>query len=157
MEIVTLCFLRKEAHICLAPKKHKIGAGKRNGYGGRVQVGETVRQAAVRELQEEACVTALPEDLEQVAVITLYHRNQATYECHIFFVYDWDGEPRETAEMGPPKMYHEDNIPKKHMLPGDAHWLPLLLAGNKLRGRLHHSDDFKSVQRFMWEEAEFPA
>jgi 8-oxo-dGTP diphosphatase len=38
-------------------KKTGLGAGKINGPGGRIDPGETAREGAIREVQEELCVT----------------------------------------------------------------------------------------------------
>ncbi|CAN0571511.1 unnamed protein product, partial [Ectocarpus sp. 12 AP-2014] len=39
-------------------KKRGFGEGKWNGFGGKVESGESVEEAAKRELMEEAGVTA---------------------------------------------------------------------------------------------------
>jgi len=61
MKKVTLCFLLKGDEILLAVKKQSLsgfgaGIGKWNGVGGKVDEGETIRFAAIRELNEEVGV-----------------------------------------------------------------------------------------------------
>ena len=54
--------------ILLGCKKRGFGQGKYNGFGGKIEPGETFRQCAVRELYEESGLVANPQDLECVAL-----------------------------------------------------------------------------------------
>ena len=56
-----------QGRILLGRKRRGMGFGKWNGFGGKLEPGETMRQCAVRELQEECGLTAAPEALELVA------------------------------------------------------------------------------------------
>ncbi|MGO9307571.1 MAG: NUDIX domain-containing protein, partial [Spirochaetia bacterium] len=56
-ERATLLFVLRDGHILLIDKKTGLGAGKVNGPGGRIEPGETALQGAIREVQEELCVT----------------------------------------------------------------------------------------------------
>ncbi len=49
----TLCFLMREGEILLARKKREFAQGKINGVGGKVNDGESVEEAAIRETREE--------------------------------------------------------------------------------------------------------
>ena len=58
----TLVFLIKKNNgsitdICLAMKKRGFGKGRWNGVGGKVEAGETIEAAAMREAREEIGVT----------------------------------------------------------------------------------------------------
>ena len=44
----TLLFVRKDDEILLGMKKRGFGTGKWNGFGGKIEAGETIEQAAVR-------------------------------------------------------------------------------------------------------------
>jgi len=48
----------KNALVMMGMKKRGFGAGKWNGFGGKVEPGESNEQAAVRELHEESGVVA---------------------------------------------------------------------------------------------------
>ena len=43
--------------VLLGRKKRGMGFGKWNGFGGKIEKGETMRQCAVRELRESGVVT----------------------------------------------------------------------------------------------------
>jgi 8-oxo-dGTP pyrophosphatase MutT (NUDIX family) len=53
----TLLLLQKDGSVLLGRKKRGFGEGKVNGFGGKVEAGETVIEAAVREMQEESGLT----------------------------------------------------------------------------------------------------
>ena len=58
MKQTTLCFLLNDrGEVLLAMKKRGFGTGKWNGVGGKVQEGEDIAAAALREIKEEIGVT----------------------------------------------------------------------------------------------------
>lgn len=63
-----------------------VSLGKWNGYGGKVDAGETYASAAVRELQEESGICLQVEDLTHVGIIHFSFATQKDrdQECHIF-------------------------------------------------------------------------
>jgi len=65
---LTLLLLRSNGRILLGRKKRGFGAGKANGFGGKVEVGETIKEAAVREMQEESGVTIDPADACEASI-----------------------------------------------------------------------------------------
>lgn len=52
-KLCTLVLPNRGRQYLLGLKKRGFGEGKYNGFGGKVEQGETIRQAAIRELQEE--------------------------------------------------------------------------------------------------------
>ena len=47
-KVLTLVFIRRQGEILLGYKKRGFGAGKWNGFGGKVEAGETIEEAAER-------------------------------------------------------------------------------------------------------------
>ena len=47
-KVLTLAFIRDGDRLLLGMKKRGFGAGKWNGFGGKVDPGETILQGAVR-------------------------------------------------------------------------------------------------------------
>lgn len=133
MKDVTLLFLRRDGHILLAMKKRGFGAGKWNGAGGKVEPGETVETATIRECQEEIGVT--PRNLQSAGELQFYmsHDPAFGHHAHIFTATEWAGELHETEEMRP-QWFAEADIPYDQMWPDDKLWLPLLLADKSFRG-----------------------
>lgn len=130
--LLTLVFLLQDGRILLGMKKRGFGAGRWNGFGGKVKEGETIEAAAKRETQEECGVEIT--EMEKVGIHEFEFAAEPgdTLEVHVFRVNSWTGEPRETEEMRP-QWFTIDAIPYDEMWPDDIHWLPVFLAGKKFR------------------------
>lgn len=113
-------------------KKKGFGTGKWNGFGGKVEEGETIEEAAAREVREEAGI--MPVDLEKRGIIEFdFKDGSRNVEVHIFKCAEFDGEPAESDEMTV-QWFALDEIPFKNMWSADAYWLPLFLKGMKFKG-----------------------
>ena len=141
MKIATLCFLVRNGEILLALKKQKIGAGKWNGYGGGVELHETVEETAVREVREEACVEIALAALDKRGVATFYFDGVPTCQVHIFFVREWRGNPQETDEMGKPSWFLIEDIPYGEMLLADKELFPLVLTQRDIVAHAYYNAD----------------
>jgi mutator protein MutT len=138
--------------ILLAMKKRGFGVGKWNGLGGKVQVGETIRQAAIRELEEEACVSTKEENLEHVATIDFHFEDPSwDQQMRVFIVHEWIGEPQETDEMAP-QWHPIKDIPYESMWIDDRYWLPRILAGEKLKGAFRFTKEGAEIAKYDLEE-----
>ncbi len=132
-QITTLLLLLQDDRILLAMKKRGFGAGRWNGVGGKVEPHETIEQAMVRECQEEIGVTPL--DYEKVALHDFVFPDGTTdMQVHTFVSRNWQGDPVETQEMAP-QWFNLADIPYDNMWQDDRHWLPQVLAGQKLHTR----------------------
>lgn len=134
---LTLCFLLRTDEVLLAMKKRGVGAGKWNGSGGKVEAGETIRQAAIRETQEELGVT--PRNLKQVGFFDFHHPAFNHVQVSVFTSTSWDGEPTESEEMAP-KWFKISEIRYKEMWADDVYWLPLVLEGKQVQGTFRFND-----------------
>lgn len=125
----TICFLMRDDHILLAMKKRGHGEGKWNGVGGKAGDGESIKETAIREAEEEIGVTPL--NLVKVASIKFEFPPERNFdhESTVFFCDSWEGEPTETEEMRP-RWFRKDEIPYDEMWQDDAIWLPKVLEGN---------------------------
>jgi 8-oxo-dGTP diphosphatase len=149
MRDATLCFLVRgnpPAEILLGFKKAGFGAGKYNGFGGKVEAGETVESAAVREVEEEVGIRISEEHLQPVGRLTfLFPANPAWDKlAHVFLVTRWDGDPAESAEMKP-AWFKVHEIPFERMWQGDVYWLPRVLAGERVQGYFAFGEDNETV------------
>jgi 8-oxo-dGTP diphosphatase/2-hydroxy-dATP diphosphatase len=132
-KLLTLCLVTKGDEVLLAMKKRGFGAGHYNGFGGKVELNETVESATARELFEEAGLTAL--SLEKVGVLEFSFSKEPNLELemHIFKTDDFLGIPIESDEMRP-EWFNVDDIPYRQMWTSDTKWFPLFLAGQKFIG-----------------------
>ena len=64
--------------------------------GGLVKTGESVRQAAIREIFEEVGVTVKPEALKLIHTMSSHENSEETVG-HYFLVESWEGEPFNKA------------------------------------------------------------
>ena len=96
VEVGTLCFVIRDGRMLLIRKKRGLGAGKIVGPGGRLEPGESPVVCAIREIQEELCVTPT----RVVARGEHFFHFLDGYAIHVFAfsAEDCEGEPRETDE-----------------------------------------------------------
>lgn len=131
----TLLIARRGDEVLLAMKKRGFGKGKWNGVGGKLEPGETIEQALVREAREE--VGILPMKYEKVAELDFIQDADTPDPWHMYvYAYlcnEWEGEPAESEEMAP-KWFKTDKIPYTDMWDDDQYWLPQVLAGEKVTG-----------------------
>lgn len=143
---LTLCLITKDGQILLGMKKRGFGAGMWNGFGGKVEEGETIEEATLREMKEEVGLTA--NTMKKVGVLEFsFENDDVVLEMHAFILSDFEGAPTETEEMTP-QWFSFNDIPYADMWPGDDQWIPQVLTGKLVTGSLYFdrpSDaDYKS-------------
>jgi 8-oxo-dGTP pyrophosphatase MutT (NUDIX family) len=131
----TLLLYVKDGQILLAMKKRGFGAGKWNGVGGKIEAGESIEDALVRESVEEVGMKPLSWD----KVAELDFIQDATTDpwhmyVHAYISNDWEGNPTESEEMKP-QWYTFNDIPYGEMWDDDQYWLQGVLDGEYLKGQ----------------------
>ena len=131
-KILTLVLILQGEKILLGMKKRGFGAGRWNGFGGKVRDGESIEEAAKREVREE-CGLEITR-LKEVGLHEFEFEKErgAILEVHVFRGLSWQGEPFETEEMRP-EWFLTSKIPYQDMWPDDILWLPTFLDGKKFR------------------------
>ena len=66
-KIQTVVMIYQPPKVLLGKKKRCFGTGRWNGFGGKVEEGETIEESAKRETREEAGIDV--SDLEKVGII----------------------------------------------------------------------------------------
>ncbi|KAF9161985.1 hypothetical protein DFQ26_003967 [Actinomortierella ambigua] len=126
---LVLVFDKKQRKVLLGYKKRGFGAHLWNGFGGKVEPGETVKQGAARELQEEAGLTVEDKDLVKAGLLLFVFENDPVgLETHVYKTEKYSGEPTECDEMRP-QWFSFDDIPFDLMWEDDRLWFPLLFDG----------------------------
>lgn len=147
--VLTLVYPIQDGQICLGMKKRGFGEGNWNGFGGKVEEGETIEGGAVRELQEECGVQADESALEKVSIIEFFFRDGKHLEVHSFFIKNWEGTPVETEEMTP-EWFLFPEIPYERMWADDPYWLPRAILGEKLLGKVVFKGDGSTIEQMGW-------
>ena len=127
----TLLFVLRDDKILLIRKKRGLGAGKINGPGGRLEAGETPLQAAIREVEEELCIT--PSGINEHGTLAFQFVDGYKLFCSVFTASAFEGTPTETDEAIP-LWFPTDAIPYDEMWADDILWLPRMLQGQYFRG-----------------------
>ena len=148
---LTLTVIHRDGKLLLGKKKRGYAEGIWNGYGGKVEPGETPEEAMLREFWEESGAKATKH--EKVGYIE-FTSNIEDYlsECHLYRIDEYEGEIIETEEMFP-QWFNVSELPFNEMWPDDPHWLPLVLEGKKVKGRFILKDN-KTVDYFEIAEVE---
>ncbi|MGH0140489.1 UNVERIFIED_CONTAM: hypothetical protein FKN15_017611 [Acipenser sinensis] len=131
-KLLTLVLVVQPGRVLLGMKKRGFGVGRWNGFGGKVQPGETIEEAARRELLEESSLTV--DTLEKIGQIKFEFAGETeVLDVHIFRADSFHGQPAESDEMLP-QWFDFDKIPFHQMWPDDADWFPLMLQKKKFLG-----------------------
>ncbi|MBI2637699.1 MAG: 8-oxo-dGTP diphosphatase, partial [Candidatus Sungbacteria bacterium] len=132
-KVLTLCIPHTEIRVLLGMKKRGFGEGRWNGFGGKIEPGETIEAAAKRELFEEAGLLA--QILKKRAIFEFeFDGNPEVLEIHVFSVPSFEGEATETEEMRP-QWFLKNELPFDSMWPDDRLWFPSFLEGKSLTGK----------------------
>jgi 8-oxo-dGTP diphosphatase len=145
----SLNYLIKDNQVLLMEKQNKIGAGKLNGLGGKMDPSDkNIEVTMIRESYEEA--TVIPLVYKKMAEI-LFH-NPSDDETlrhmlvHMFVTTSWHGKPKSSNEMKNPKWFDIDDLlvekAKKEMMPGDHLFIKEILTGTAMRGTIVFNDDW---------------
>jgi len=145
VSLETLVYLLRNGKVLLIYKKRGLGAGLYNGVGGKVEKGEEIEEAAIRECIEEIGVR--PKVMEWMGVLEFHNNNELYGFVHVFISKDFEGEPRETDEAEP-IWFHINEIPYDKMWEDDKYWLPLVLSGKKIYGRFWFINDWERMVKY---------
>lgn len=146
---LTLAIIIEEDRVLLGMKKRGFGAGMWNGFGGKVEAGETIEEAAVREIEEEVGLT--PTIMEKVGLLTFtFETADSPLEVHVFKVTAYQGKPIETEEMRP-QWFPFNAVPFESMWADDELWFPYLKQDVYFKGHFLFdrpaTTDFNAVIR----------
>ncbi len=136
----TLTVLANDTEILLGLKKKGFGSGKINGFGGKPEPGETMLDCVLRETQEEAGVKLDNPYLVAVLDFFFVHKPEWNQQVHVFRSHSYSGEPSESEEMAP-QTFLQQEIPYGRMWVDDKYWMPLVLAGKKVRAKFTFAED----------------
>ncbi len=147
--------VREDGKILLGRKRRGMGYGKWNGFGGKIEEGETMRECVARELFEECGLIVPPSSLEMAGDL-YFHQPSDPRWSHagiVYFAKGWQGTPHLSDEMEP-RWFDPSEFPYDEMWMADKVWLPLLLSGKKIRGIIYFAEDGETVYDYDFQEME---
>jgi 8-oxo-dGTP diphosphatase len=132
--------------VLLGQKKTGLGTGKVVALGGHVEPGESAAEAAAREVKEESGLRVTPGSLARVAHVTFLFPAHPAWDMtvEIFTAADWAGEPAESDEVTP-QWFPVAALPFDRMWQDAPHWLPRVLAGERLTATFSYADDNEAI------------
>ena len=144
--MTTLLIVVQDNKILLAKKLRGFGIGKYNGVGGKVEQGETVEEAMLRETFEE--IGIVPTEYKMLGIVDfdeIVKGERNNVKMHVFKATAYQGQPITSDEMQP-EWFDIDNIPYSKMFKDDYHWLPLLLEDKTFSGKFVYDKDFNLIE-----------
>lgn len=141
-----MCYLKEdEKYLLLHKARERFGGGFWNAPGGKIERGETPKQAAKREILEETGLSV--KRLQRAGSLEFYFgpaKRKPDWTAAVFTSEQFSGELRESDE-GKLKWFPKESLPLGEMWEDDRYWLPLLLKGIKFRGVFEFTPDSKKL------------
>ena len=150
MRDATLCFPVKGnpiTDILLGYKKVGFGKDYIGGFGGKIEAGESIIEATIRELAEETGLLASKDDLEAMGMLTFIFPARPAWNqvVHVSIIRTWKGSLVESTEMLP-AWFNVLDIPYEQMWNDGSYWLPYVLQGQPLVAKFIFGVDNRTVE-----------
>lgn len=141
----TLCLPIRGNEVLLAEKQKKIGSGRLNGFGGKMELDDIdIYATNVREVEEEVGIRVA--DAKKVGEIMFHNPSEdetlKKMVVHIFTATQWEGTLAETDEMKKIAWYDISSLDYDKFLGADRLFLPLILGGKCVKGIVEYNDDW---------------
>jgi 8-oxo-dGTP diphosphatase len=145
---VCVCYLIRAGavgdEVLLGRKKSGLGEGNLVGPGGKIEPGETPRQAIAREVAEETSLVIGVVELVGELTYPFPFRPDLSQKSWVFLCREWEGEPRESAELAP-EWFPVSDIPTDRMWHDAGYWLRDALAGRFVTATFEFGADLRTV------------
>jgi len=149
---VVLALVLQEIHgtqqVLLGRKLTGFGAGNVVAPGGKVELEESARQAASRELAEETSLSTPAELLMHRATVRFRFpaRPASDMDCEVFTANEFSGTPRPSSELDA-RWFDVEDLPLDQMWQDADHWLPKIIHGEQFTATVVMAEDNLGVQR----------
>lgn len=110
------CLIIKDNKVLMELRKNKFDAGLYSLVGGCIEDGETVKQAAVREIEEEVGLEVHEDDIEVISVLHRITPKPDSWQSieFVLLVNNFSGNPNllENNVCGDLKWFPLENLPQ---------------------------------------------
>ncbi len=125
---MTLCEVVKGKMLLLKKANRGISKGKWNGLGGKIESGESEKENAVREIEEESGLRAKRLERRGTIYFSKGSRGNRLGRISLFVCNNFSGQLKAGSE-GELKWFDTGNLPYDRMWDDDRYWMPLLMRG----------------------------
>lgn len=135
--------------VLLGRKKTGLGRGKYVGPGGKLEVGESPVEAAVREVLEEVGIRVAADSLTAIAELVYLFPSMPswTQKSWAFVARDWVGEETESDELRP-MWFDIAELPFAEMWDDAKYWLDRALSGEFVEEEFQFGPDNQTVDQW---------
>jgi 8-oxo-dGTP diphosphatase len=141
MKLATLCYVRKDKHTLMIhriKKQHDMHAGKWNGLGGKLEMGESPEECARREIHEESGLVAQNLILKGVLTFPAFANDEDWY-TFVFLVTEYEGTLVNSPE-GVLKWIPNEELLNLNLWAGDRVFIPWLDRPEFFSGKFIYID-----------------
>lgn len=125
MILATLCYIKKNNKILMlhrVKKETDFHEGKWNGVGGKLEIGETPEECAIREVKEETGLTVKSLKFKGILTAPKFDTKNDWY-IFVFVVNKFKGKIIESSE-GYLEWIENDKLLNLNLWPGDKLFIP---------------------------------
>lgn len=133
--------------ILLGMKKRGFWAGKWNGFGWKPHGNETIKEAAIRELEEESGIDLEPGQIHELGLLHFFFewKPEWNQDVYVFKGY-YAGNFKETEEMLP-QWFDVNKIPYDKMRDDDKFWIPNLINNQNFEMKFTFDENGKLLHK----------
>lgn len=144
---MTLCEVFKGKRLLLKKANRGISKGKWNGLGGKIEGGESEKENAVREMEEESGLKAKRLERRGTIYFSKGSRGNRMGRISLFMCNNSSGRLVESDE-GELKWFDAGNLPYDKMWDDDRYWMPLLMRGYAFEADFIYDKRMEKVLEF---------
>lgn len=134
MRDTTLCYIRYEDEYLMLyrnKKENDLNEGKWIGIGGKLELGETIDECAMREIFEETGIRIKEEQLENIGVVHFRSDKWDDEEMYLYTVKLYSKPELSDCDEGTLHWIHADKLLALPTWEGDRVFLEAMFAGKK--------------------------